>query len=73
LEKFPGYGGKNPQTSDFASCIGSNFPRADAQDIVTSGNNRPNIDTPQLLVYCLHDTYARFSGGALALSAATVG
>jgi len=25
------------------------------------------------LVYCLHDTYARFSGGALALSAATVG
>jgi hypothetical protein len=32
LRKFPGYGGINSKTSDFAATIGSNFSKADAQN-----------------------------------------
>ena len=39
LEKFPGFGGENSHTSDFASCIGSHFSRADAQILLISVSN----------------------------------
>jgi hypothetical protein len=41
LEKFPGFGRKNSQTSDLAAAIGSNLAEADTQNAFTSGGYRP--------------------------------
>jgi hypothetical protein len=42
MEKFPGFGRKNSQTSDLAVAIGSNLAKADAENAFTSGSYRPN-------------------------------
>jgi hypothetical protein len=40
LEKFPGFGGKNSQTSDFAVTISDKLAKADPQNLITSGGFR---------------------------------
>jgi hypothetical protein len=42
LEKFPGFGKKNSQTSDLTVAIGSNLAKADPENAFTSGSYRPN-------------------------------
>jgi hypothetical protein len=42
LEKFPGYGGENSKSSDFAATIINQFTEADTQNAFTSGGYRPN-------------------------------
>jgi hypothetical protein len=41
LEKFPGFGGENSKSSDFAAIIINQFAGADTQNAFTSGNYRP--------------------------------
>jgi hypothetical protein len=45
MEKFPGLGRKNSQTSDLTVAIGSNLAKADAENAFTSGSYRPEGDT----------------------------
>ncbi len=45
LEKFPGFGKKNSQTSDLTVTIGNNLAKADAENAFTSGSYRPTTDS----------------------------
>jgi hypothetical protein len=44
LEKFPKYGGRNSESSDFAATIINQFAEADTQNAFTSGGNpKPSL------------------------------
>jgi hypothetical protein len=52
MEKFPGFGRKNSQTSDLAIAIRSNLAKADAENAFTSGSYVPYSDPQIFTVAC---------------------